>query len=51
METCQGLFSYWVWQIHMSVPGYGNQLLTTLWLSQGNILCGHVVPLGESEGC
>lgn len=35
METCQGLFSYYVWQTHMSVPGHGNQLLTTFHLSQG----------------
>lgn len=34
METCQSLFSYWVWQTNMRVPGYGNQLLTPLHLSQ-----------------
>lgn len=48
METCQGLFSYWVWQIHMSVPGYGNQLLTTLWLSQGNHVTTQNVPSAYS---
>jgi len=48
METCQGLFSYWVWQIHMSVPGHGNQLLTTLRLSQGNHVTTQNVPSAYS---
>ena len=48
METCQGLFSYWVWQIHMSVPGHGNQLLTTFHLSQRNHVTTQNVPYAYS---